>query len=80
MEPLSYWKEKLKEDLYFSVNIRMYMINYHNETGGYSVRKEDFTKTFMKWLIQKNPFGEILTNEIERRKKSYNKKEKKIID
>ena len=61
------WKEKLKEDLYFSVNLRLYMINYRSETNGISVRKGDFTETFKQW-VSKHDIGPILLEEVERRK------------
>jgi len=64
---LLYWKEKLKEDLYFVVNLKLYMYNFHEETNGTSIRKGVFTKTFKKWLLEQN-IGDALLEEIERRK------------
>ena len=64
---LIYWKEKLKEDLYYVANLKLYMYHFHDETNGISIKKGDFTKTFKKWLL-KQSIGEILLEEIERRK------------
>ena len=65
---LADWKEKLKVDLYFSVNVRLYIINYHEETNGIAVRKGVFTKTFKQLLLNKE-VGVLLWEEIERRMK-----------
>lgn len=65
---LMYWKEKLKEDLYFIANLKLYMYHFHEETNGIAIRKGAFTKTFKQWLLKQN-IGEILLEEIERRKK-----------
>lgn len=64
---LMYWKEKLKENLYYIANLKLYMYHFHDETNGISIKKGDFTKTFKKWLL-KQSIGEILLEEIERRK------------
>ncbi len=64
---LKYWKEKLKEDLYYIVNLKLYMYHFHEETNGIAIRKGKFTKTFKQWLLKQN-IGEILLEEIERRK------------
>lgn len=64
---LKYWKEKLKEDLYYITNIKLYIYNFHEETNGIAIRKENFTKTFKQWLSKK-PIGDVLLEEIERRK------------
>lgn len=61
------WKEKLKEDLYFVANLKLYMYQFHEETRGISIRKGVFTKTFKQWLLKQN-IGEHLLEEIERRK------------
>ena len=61
------WKEKLKEDLYFTANLSLYMLNYHAETNGITIRKGVFTKTFKRWLLEQ-PIGEILLEEMDRRK------------
>ena len=63
------WKEKLKIDLYFSVNVRLYIMNFHEETNGIAIRKSAFTKTFKHWLLKKE-FGALLWEEIERRMKN----------
>ena len=68
MNKLIDWKKNLKDDLYFTVNLRLYMYNFHEETNGISIRKGDFTKTFKKWLKIQN-IGDILLNEMEIRKK-----------
>jgi len=64
---LIYWKGKLKEDLYYIANLKLYMYHFHEETNGISIKKGAFTKTFKKWLL-KQSIGEILLEEIERRK------------
>lgn len=64
------WKEKLKKDVYYVANLVMYMNDFHIETNGIAVRKGAFTKTFKKWLLKQN-IGEVLLEEIERRKKLY---------
>ncbi len=64
---LMYWKEKLKEDLYYIANLKLYMYHFHEETNGIAIRKGKFTKTFKQWLLKQN-IGEILLDEIERRK------------
>lgn len=64
---LIYWKERLKEDLYYIANLKLYMYHFHEETNGISIKKGDFTKTFKKWLLEQN-IGKVLLEEIERRK------------
>jgi len=70
---LTYWKERLKVDLYFVANLKLYMYHFHEETNGISIRKGDFTKTFKQWLL-KQSIGEHLLEEMERRKINNKKK------
>ena len=60
------WEKHLKNDLYFSVNLTLYRLNFHEETNGISVRKGMITKTFKKWLKEQN-IGDILLKELELR-------------
>lgn len=62
------WEKHLKNDTYFRVNLTMYMIHFHEETNGISVRKRKITKTFKKWL-KKQSIGGILLKEMEIREK-----------
>lgn len=64
------WEKHLKNDMYFKVNLKLYMYHFHEETNGISVRKGNITKTFKKWLKEQN-IGDILLKEIEIRKKKY---------
>ena len=61
------WEKHLKNDLYFIVNLRLYMVNFNEETNGISIRKGKFTETFKKWLKTQS-IGDILLNEMEIRK------------
>lgn len=65
------WGERLKEDLYFVANLKLYMFHFHDETNGISIRKGDFTKTFKQWLL-KQSIGDVLLKEMERRDKKKN--------
>ncbi len=69
---LQIWKEKLQDDLYFTVNIKLYMTTYRAETNGIPVRKGDFTKPFIQWLLEQ-PTGEILIEEMNKRRKDKTK-------
>ncbi len=39
MNALNYWEENLKDDLYFVVNLKLYMFHFHDKTNGISIRK-----------------------------------------
>ena len=69
MNALINWEKRLKEDLYFVANLKLYMFHFHDETNGISIRKGKFTQTFKKWLKNQN-IGKILLKEIERREGS----------
>ena len=60
------WEKHLKNDMYFKVNLKLYMYHFHEETNGISVRKGRITKTFKKWLKEQN-IGDILLKELELR-------------
>ena len=60
------WEKHLKNDLYFKVNLKLYMYHFHEETNGISVRRGRITKTFKKWLKTQN-IGDILLKELELR-------------
>ena len=69
---LAIWKEKLKDDLYFVANLKLYMINYHSEENGIAIRKGQLTNTFKEWLNEQS-IGPILLSEITRRIKKNNR-------
>lgn len=75
---LKYWKEKLKEDLYYIANLKLYMYHFHEETNGIPIRKGSFTKTFKQWLSKKE-IGDVLLEEIERRKKKIKNKNNLLL-
>jgi len=60
------WEKHLKKDMYFKVNLKLYMYHFHEETNGIPVRKRRITKTFKKWLKEQN-IGDILLKELELR-------------
>ena len=60
------WEKHLKNDMYFKVNLKLYIYHFHEETNGISVRKGRITKTFKKWLKEQN-IGDILLKELELR-------------
>ena len=66
------WEKHLKNDIYFTINLKLYMYHFHEETNGISIRKGDFTETFKKWLKEQN-IGEILLKEMEIRKNKIKK-------
>ena len=60
------WEKHLKNDMYFKVNLKLYMYHFHDETNGIAVRNGKITKTFKKWLKEQN-IGDILLKELELR-------------
>ena len=64
---LAIWKEKLKEDLYFMANLKLYMISYRSEENGIAIRNGQLTNTFKEWLNEQS-IGPILLSEITRRR------------
>ncbi len=60
------WEKHLKNDMYFKVNLKLYMYHFHEETNGIAVRKGRITKTFKRWLKEQN-IGDILLKELELR-------------
>jgi len=64
---LMHWEEKLKDDLYFTVNLILKMHSFHENTNGITFRKGNITKTFRQCL-SKQDIGKILLKEMEKRK------------